>query len=283
MSNYIGTRKQVDEYIGSRLVVAGYQGSRKYFDAFNTISGAPPLTFDSRVQQVLRDYAVYGAAGGVGTATSGSEPTGYKITLSVISGEWLQDYNLYIGDSKLEAEEYVDYENQKVYKRTAQLFNYKTMSDGLQGYYLTASGSEAQSPEWSVTDYIPCYGSTFVLSKVGGNAPSICGYDAQKAFVDGKAYNTGGGSNKQNILVTFNSDVKFIRFSYYNVTSSPNYDDVTALMLIEDSIAPASYIPYIQPTDPPDSFPAITASQGNNTISSIDSPSAIIVTGRINV
>ena len=69
MNNYIGSRKQVDEYIGNRVVVAGYQGSRKYFDAFNTVSGAPPLVFNSRVQQVLRNYTVYGSSEGAGVKT----------------------------------------------------------------------------------------------------------------------------------------------------------------------------------------------------------------------
>ena len=43
-------------------------------------------------------------------------PPGYKIPLTVESGEESTDYVLYIGDSKLGAAEYVDYEEQKIYK-----------------------------------------------------------------------------------------------------------------------------------------------------------------------
>lgn len=127
---------------------------------------------------------------------------------------------------------------------TENLFDYKTMSVGLQGYYLTASGQESRALEWAITDYIPCEGSKFVLSKIGGRNAAICGYNAQKEFVDGQAYNTNGANDKNNILVTFDTDVKFIRFSYYSVSGSPNADDVTALMLVPGSTAPSSYIPH---------------------------------------
>ena len=60
MSDYIGTRKQVDEYVGSRLVEAAYLGSRKYYDAYSEVSGSLPLVYESRVEHVLKNYVLYG-------------------------------------------------------------------------------------------------------------------------------------------------------------------------------------------------------------------------------
>ena len=69
MSDYIGTREQVDDFIGSRFVEAAYKGSTKYFDAYTEITGSLPLTFNSRAEHALKDYRVYGTASGSGVKT----------------------------------------------------------------------------------------------------------------------------------------------------------------------------------------------------------------------
>lgn len=69
MSDYIGTRKQADEYVGSRLVEAAYLGSRKYYDAYSEVSGSLPLVYESRVEHILKNYALYGSASGAGVET----------------------------------------------------------------------------------------------------------------------------------------------------------------------------------------------------------------------
>ena len=48
-------------------------------------------------------------------------PHGYKLPLIVTSGAESKTADVYIGDSKLGAEEYVDYEEQKVYRRGENL------------------------------------------------------------------------------------------------------------------------------------------------------------------
>lgn len=50
------------------------------------------------------------------TAPSSYTPPGYKLSLTVESGAQSQDIPIYIGDSKLGEEEYVDFGEQKVYK-----------------------------------------------------------------------------------------------------------------------------------------------------------------------
>lgn len=70
-----------------------------------------PATFNAPAGAGI-SYKIYGTEAGAGTATSESEPEGYKITLSVDDAH----VPIYIGDSKLTADEYVDSESGKVYK-----------------------------------------------------------------------------------------------------------------------------------------------------------------------
>lgn len=52
-------------------------------------------------------------------------------------------------------------------------------------------------------------------------------------------------------------------------------------MFVEGSTAPPSYIPYLQPTDPPSPLPAITAYQGENMLSSTETVGEVTVKGRL--
>jgi hypothetical protein len=51
------------------------------------------------------------------TAPTSYIPHGYKLPMTVESGAQSQDIPIYIGDSKLGEEEYVDYESGKIYRR----------------------------------------------------------------------------------------------------------------------------------------------------------------------
>ena len=205
-------------------------------------------------------------------------PYGYQLSLTNTDGTNSQTYPLYIGDSKLGEEEYVDYGEQKVYKRTENLFDYQTMM-GVAGKYINGSGTEYTSSEWSITDYIPVDGSTFTVGKLGGNSQGICLYDENKFFITGASYNSGGSSTFIDTTVTGNG-AKFIRFSYYS-GSGTSHIDLSTVYLVSGSTAPAQYIPYLQPTDPPASLPAITAYAGENTLSSTETVGEVTLTGRI--
>lgn len=116
MANYIGSIKEVDHYIGGNLVVAKYIGETKYFDAYSDITDEMPLIFQSRIEHNLKNYRIYGTENGAGVETSGTEPAGYKLPLTITSGEQSQDIPIYIGSTKLGEEEYVDFGEQKIYK-----------------------------------------------------------------------------------------------------------------------------------------------------------------------
>lgn len=77
-----------------------------------TLTGTLPMTFRSNGTALI-NYRIFGTAEGVGVQT---EQHGYKIPLTV-SGTETKTIDVYIGDSKLGEAEYVDYSEQKIYRR----------------------------------------------------------------------------------------------------------------------------------------------------------------------
>lgn len=128
----------------------------------------------------------------------------------------------------------------KKYTKTAQLFDYQTMADGVSNAYLKSDGTLQGDNAWNTTDYIPCDGTNFVLADIGGNLISICFYDADKTFISGTPYNTGGAGIKVPVYATASNTAKYIRFSYRTGTLP---DDISQLMLNEGTIA-LPYEPY---------------------------------------
>lgn len=80
-----------------------------------TKTGPLPIAFNSDGTP-LDDYKLYGTAEGAGVETESGEPTGYKLPMTVESGEESTATPIYIGDSKLGEEEYVDFVEQKIYR-----------------------------------------------------------------------------------------------------------------------------------------------------------------------
>lgn len=408
MSDYIGTRKQVDEYVGSRLVEAAYLGSRKYYDAYSEVSGSLPLVYESRVEHVLKNYVLYGTASGAGVETenlcdcttfaagnldgdgtvirvsnttyvnglpdgsiefttnqawcgvhtekfliptgaakirfmySGSYvnnqyrfcfydsngdfiisstqsggnsftvtipdsaasvaigiqlstattykfkklrlytdldtvtafvPYGYQIPLTNTDGTHTATYPLYIGSTKLGEEEYLDYEDGKVYKRTAQLLNQnaKNTNNGyMSGRFLNSNGGSSANSALSVSEYIAIEENTVYTVQIGASysLPSICFYDTNKAFISSVKYN-----GNKTLRVTSPADAAYARMSFRTATTNA---------LNKGSAAIDINTRYIVPTDPPVPFPAITAYQGENTLSSTETVGPVTVKGRIN-
>ena len=118
--------------------------------------------------------------------------------------------------------------------KTANLFDYTTMADGINNFYLDKYGVEQSSNSWVITDYIPVSGRTFSLTRsAAGFSPSICLYDSTKTFIAGAEYN---GSNV--VTITANQDVYYVRFSHYKSSQ----EDITQAMLNVGQ--PMNYEPY---------------------------------------
>ena len=95
-----------------RLDLTSYMLGKAASGGIQEVSGTLPLTVRSRASQILKNYRIYGTESGAGVETE----NGYKLPLKVTSNGTTTDYPVYIGDSQLMAEEYVDYAEQKIYK-----------------------------------------------------------------------------------------------------------------------------------------------------------------------
>lgn len=183
--------------------------------------------------------------------------------------------SIYIGDSQLMAEEYVDYEEQKVYKRTENKIDTSCSVYG----YLFQNGTIKSSSVTMTTDYIPITSSveTVKFIKTGviqsPNQRLICVYDSDKNFVNNYVMSQSGNTYTYRFTPPTNG-------KYYRASYDEGYGK---LIGIEGSTAPEDYIPYLQPTDPPVPLPDITLPQATVTIDTEEElKSQVSVKGRIN-
>lgn len=96
-----------------------------------------------------------------------------------------------------------------IQKKTANLFDFDTMSSGVLGNFIKSDGTLQAKGGWNTSDYVPCNGNTFTLTvPVGGVTPAICLYDSNKNYITGLSYN---GNN----VITVQSAIaaSYIRFS----------------------------------------------------------------------
>jgi hypothetical protein len=242
-----------------------------------TLSGERKIKFvfstsdDAQItpSKVSRPMLVKGS-----TAPSTYIPYGYKLPFTLTSGTESKDTDIYIGDSKLGAEEYVDYEEQKMYKRTAQLLPPYEMDEGAsqKGYYLTLAGIVAASSTAYnyVTGYIGVLPlETYALKNFPGNSTAICYYDTNKEYVSGETYN-----NRGSFTVTTPANCQFVRMTAQDRDPNTN-------VFVKGNEIPETYIPYLQPTDPPLPFPELEAYKGTNTLDSTETLGEVTIKGQI--
>lgn len=194
------------------------------------------------------------------TAPTSYIPYGYELPLTVESGEQSSDYDLYIGDTKLGAEEYVDYGEQKVWKRTENLFDKSTAILGkeIQG------NSIVDNANWAITPLIPVEPQSYYSTLSFGVARLE--YMSEN---DNNPIRTVASSQNPTLSTTH-----FIRL---NVAIS----NLTTATLVSGSTSPDHYVPYLQPTNPPAPLPAISTYKGENTLSSTETVGDVSVTGKI--
>jgi len=216
-------------------------------------------------------------------------PYGYKLPITVTSGADSKDTDIFIGDSKLGAEEYVDYGEQKMYKRTKNLINPDETSQGdgyIASHLLTAKGVVSGHNWTYITEFISVEAGTsycifrdiFEASNTSSNKRSIIAfYDADKNYIDYAEilYQLTRVEYDVTNCDVFSTpeNCKYIRISI-DRNSTQN-------MLIEDLTPPESYIPYLQPTDPPLTLHAIETFKGTNTLDSTETLGEVTIKGRI--
>lgn len=169
---------------------------------------------------------------------------------------------IYIGDDPLEKDEYVDYAEQKVYRRTANVFN----ADIERGGIGTGSGANTAASNRLRSAFMNSLLSagTYTLKFDGVNDVTMRAYDAEKnyertASILDKWYQSP---------FTFTIDENlYIRFVFRKSDDSVLYvDDISNIMLTPGTTPPETYTPYLQPTDPPVPLPALPTCEGETIV-----------------
>ena len=188
-----------------------------------------------------------------------------------IPHRYTTDTPIYIGDSKLMAEEYVDYESGKVYKRTENLFNWGKAK--LNTGVTWATGEEIQINGRNLSDYMPVEVAEYTTS----DDVFFLFYNEQKEYVgyyDGSNFvKTGANVATSKVSVPYTGYIRIIIFGTIDVLKS--------FMLAKGSTPPETYIPYLLPTDPPIALPELSTYQGENTLSCSEALGESSITGYI--
>lgn len=207
----------------------------------------------------------------IGSTTSGLLPSDISEFMLVEGSASLpyQPYSnittpIYIGDEPLEADEYVDYVEQKVYRRTVNRvgifanLSLNGINYHLDGSELVMSGTAGAT----IGANNDAYKNSFKLFLAAGTY-------SLEYWIEGEATGTINASlyKQDKTLIraargnfTLAEDTQcFIGFFVANGVSI-NID--MALSITEGSVAPSTYIPYLQPTDPPVPLPALPTVDG---------------------
>lgn len=234
-------------------------------ERWKTYEGTLPATIISTGDD-MRQYKIYGNVGGVGD-DSGTV-YGYKLDMATSDGTSATTTPIYIGDEPLYGDEYVDYGEQKVYRRTENLFN----GELTQGVYNTTYGNVISSNRYvksskihlNVVGYItlsfscPNQGSTSTVTGIDG----FVYFWGQRGYI-GYYQATAKGTQTAQIPEGATSFAFAVGAGADGVLVP---SDISNIMLVEGSTAPSTYIPYLQPTDPPVPLPALPTVEGTTIV-----------------
>lgn len=198
-------------------------------------------------------------------------PYGYKIPISNTSGEQQSNYDLFIGDSKLGEDEYLDYGEQKIYRFYGEL-TFKGDEENLY-YYGTYEGVQTFYVELpnnvkyiAATDapHLSCnyYSATYMISPT---VSKTCRY----------RQTTNDSQIVWDISRIYMFDNDYTNLSDFKAHLAELYNNGAPLKI--------SYLSKNAPipTDPPVPFPALSTYQGENTLSSEETVGEVSVTGKI--
>lgn len=179
---------------------------------------------------------------------------------------------IYIGNEPLYENEYVDYTEQEVYRRTANFFNAEIQ----RGFLSTTDASERTGEQYNnrlrsgfMPEILPM--GTYTIYANGVDNVSYRAYNDNKTYV----YSESLGS-WENLPYTFTLNAaRYIRFVFRKRSDvTLQVDNISNVMLIAGTIQPETYTPYLQPTDPPISLPALPTCDGTTVIDYIGSGTA---------
>ena len=184
---------------------------------------------------------------------------------------------IYIGDSALQKDEYIDYEAQKVFRRTAQIMpsapaETKTLNgitvtcDGEGRYSISGTATATARIKFNVEDFtIPVSvgqggSGTFSLFNTVLNATFRLIYN--DTTVDEWSCSS---LNRTSTAYSAMGNKKINAISF-NVGTGTTLNGVISPMFTDNGTLPETYIPYIQPTDPPVPLPALPTCEGTTIV-----------------
>lgn len=256
----------IDDLLTSvdRDITEVYFGDKNVFTVWDTYLGTLPAQFNANGDD-LADYRIYGASGGVGDDSGTAY--GYEVDMSVSDGTTSTTTPIYIGDDPLEEDEYVDFGEQKVYRRTENLCRNDFRQGG--GYWYQDYGNYDQ--RCSQESLIPVTPSTeYTMSWTNDSLRcAVQQYNNQdKNQTTNPALSDSGWKIGNSFRFTTTDNTHYIWLQF----SSPNYiyniaPTDSLVTVVKGSTAPSTYIPYLQPTDPPVPLPALPTAAGQTTVS----------------
>lgn len=183
------------------------------------------------------------------------EPYGYKLPMTVSDGNTVQSAPVYIGENQLGEGEYVSYGEQKIYKRTENLFdgNYVHAYIDLVRYIY----SEMNNTRTAVVKVDPS--TTYIVKKFDNSNRFIIA-EAPEYPQLGKVYNVINSTNTSELTITTGNDTIYILIYVSNESFEPR------LTVTNSLVNPDSFIPYIYTQDPPVPFPEIPTIDGKTVI-----------------
>lgn len=237
------------------------------------VSGALPLTAVKTTGEDILDYKIYGASGGVGDVTSGTEPTGYKVSMSVASNNLIDCESGW--QSRLGDGTYTGDNMTGTLTLTARNWFWKVVKVKPNTNYIF----NGQCTDYSLAVGYGCYGSNsgvpettdVIFSSFAVNLPNFEFNSGNRDEIALYLYcggSTEGTSTYTNLRISEGADKNFIP---YSKTTTPIY-------IGSDPLGEGEYVDYgegkiyrmsggtLTPTDPPVSLPALPTVDGTTIV-----------------
>lgn len=201
------------------------------------------------------------------TAPASYIPYGYQIPLTNTNGQQSETYPLYIGDTKLGAEEYLDYESGKIYKKKPNL-----VSGIIQNASVNSSGklvyNDALNSAVTPIEQNKTYTMLYARGS-GATSNMICG------FFENPDYPELNDTTYNGSRLVWNAE--------YRTFTAPitGYLVSSCALGVTDPVVYEGEYPQLAPTDPPVPFPSVQTFSGENTLDSTETIEQAEITGKI--
>ena len=163
------------------------------------------------------------------------------------------NYNLFIGNSKLSEEEYIDYQEQKIYKRTENL-----VEGIIEGANIDDTGIIINNTSFNMYIAKIVEGQEYTITTSSGSG-FVYGLFRTFPVINSQSYDNSRVIGQSTFTAPIDGYIAFRAVL-----------NDTLVMLTEGSTPPDHYIPHIQPIDPPVQLPTIQTYIGENILSSTE-------------